>query len=134
MYDSSQNQVSKLQDMLSELSGEKALLESRFHTLAANHEQMIRIKDEYKEQISRLSKKDKAESSTMALLQEELLETKNDRDSLDKRCKLLEHGIRELESVLDSERRDHKHAIDELKSRHAHEAESLRKNVEGKHH
>ena len=132
MYDSSQNQVTKLQDMLSELSGEKALLESRFHTLAANHEQMIRIKDEYKEEISRLSKKDKTESSTMELLQRELLETKNDRDSLDKRCKLLEHRIRELGSVMDAERRDHKHTIDELNSRHSNDINSSRITVEGR--
>ena len=132
MYDSSQKQVSKLQEMLADLSGEKALLEDRFHTLARNHEQMIRIKDEYKEEICRLSKKEAMESSTVDLLQKELRETKSDRESVDKKCKLLEHQVHELQTTIDAERNDHKCAIEQLNSRHSNEIRSLKIHVEGR--
>ena len=133
MYDSSQKQVSKLQEMLADLSGEKALLEDRFHTLARNHEQMIRIKDEYKEEICRLSKKEATESSAVDLLQKELRETKSDRESADRKYKLLEHQVHKLQTTIDAERNDHKCTIEQLNSRHSNEIRSLKIHVEGRY-
>ena len=129
-YESALKQVSQLQEMLAEVSGEKALLEERFHTLAENHEQMIRIKDEYKRAIGRFSGEQEKETAMVEQLQEELKQTKSSRDGIGKKCELLERHICELESKMEAERTDHKRKIEKLNSSHSEESSTLKRNLE----
>ena len=131
-YESALQQVSQLQGMLAEVSGEKAMLEDRFHTLAKNHEQMIRIKDEYKKAISRFSSEQRRENAMVEQLQEELEQVKSSRDGLRKKCELLESRTRELESKTDAERTAHKIKIEELNSNHSEEISVLKRNLESR--
>lgn len=132
-YESALKQVSQLQKMLAEVSGEKALLEDRFHTLADNHEQMIRIKDEYKRAIGRFSGEQKKETTMIEQLQEELKQTRSSRDGLGKKYKLLENCVRELESKMETERAAHKLKIEELNSSHFEENSTLKRNLESEY-
>ena len=129
--ESSQEQVSKLQTLLVEVSGEKAVLNEHFHTLAKNHEQMIRIKDEYKEENSRLlNRLQSKESGVLEQLQEELEQTRNGRDGLEKKCQLLENHVHELERKMETEKVAYQVKIEELTSNHSCELEGLQKDVE----
>lgn len=49
--------MEKLQQSLAEEMGQRRLLEKRFQDLADNHQQMIRLKDEYKEEARGLREK-----------------------------------------------------------------------------
>ena len=129
-YESVQKQVSKLQEMLAEVSGDKAVLENRFHTLAENHEQMIRIKDEFKEANYRLSREQKEETMTVEQLQEELKRTKKSRDDLEKKCQCLECHVHRLESEREAEKIAHQLKIEELNCVHSDEIAILQRNLE----
>ena len=92
-YELALKQVSQLQEMLAKVSGEKALLEDRFYTLAENHEEMIRIKDKYKRAIGRFSGEQKKETMMVEQLQDELKLVKSSRDEMGKKCEVLERRI-----------------------------------------
>ena len=130
LYESSQKQVSKLQELLVEVSGEKAVLEERFQILAENHEQMIRIKDEYKAENYRLSSKQCTESDIVQQLQKELEHTKSSRDGLEKKCQLLEHRVCEQESKMEAERADHQSKFEKISFSHSNEVGNLRRSLE----
>jgi chromosome segregation ATPase len=132
-YESALKQVSHLQEVLAEVSREKALLEDRFHTLAENHEQMIRIKDEYKRAVGRFSGEEKKESVMVEQLQDELKQTKSSRDELEKKCELLERHIYELESKMDAERIAYKLKIKELNSSHLEESTTLKRSLDSEY-
>ena len=132
-YESSQKQVAKLQELLAEVTAEKTQLEDRFHTLAENHEQMIKIKDEYKEANCRLSSQQREETSTVKQLQDELKKIKSERDSFGKKCNLLEGRVSELERRTEADRKAHLAMVGELNSRHSNEVAILQRNVESKY-
>ena len=132
-YELALKQVSQLQEMLAEVSGEKALLEDRFHTLAENHEEMIRIKDEYKRAVGRFSGEQKKETAMVEQLQDELKQTKSSRDEVGKKCELLERRICELESEMGTERIAHQLKIKELNSSHLEESSALKQSLESEH-
>ena len=112
------------------MSGEKAVLEDRFQTLADNHEQMIRIKDEYKRAIGRSSGEQKRNTAMVEQLQEELRQTKSSRDKIGEKCEFLERRVCELESKMESEREAHKQKVEELNSGHCVESSTLKRNLE----
>ena len=129
-YESALKQVSQLQTMLAKVNGEKAILDERFHTLAENHEQMIRIKDEYKAAVSRFSGEQKRDSVMVEHLQEELRQTKSTRNDLDKKCELLERRVHELDSKMETETNAHKLKIEELTCCHYEERNALKRSLE----
>lgn len=123
--------MSKLQALLVEVSGEKAVLKERFQTLAENHEQMIRIKDEYKEENSRLlSRLQSKESGMLEQLQEELEQTRSSRVDLEKKCQLLENRVHKLESIMETGKAAYQLKIEELTSNHSCEVKGLQRDVE----
>ena len=132
-YELALKQVSQLQEMLAEVSGEKALLEDRFHTLVENHEEMIRIKDEYKRAVGRFIGEQKKETAMVEQLQDELKQTKSSRDEVGKKCELLERRICELESKMGTERIAHQLKIKELNSSHLEESSALKQSLESEH-
>ena len=132
-YELALKQVSQLQEMLAEVSGEKALLEDRFHTLVENHEEMIRIKDEYKRAVGRFSGEQKKETAMVEQLQDELKQTKSSRDEVGKKCELLERRICELDSKMGTERIAHQLKIKELNSSHLEESSALKQSLESEH-
>ena len=129
-YESALKQVSQLQEMLAEVSGERALLEEHFHALAENHEQMIRIKDEYKRAMGRFSGEQKRETAMVEQLQEELRQTKSSKDGIREKCELLERRVCELERKMEAERTDYKQKIEKLNFSHSEESNSLKRNLE----
>ena len=132
-YGSALKQVSQLQEMLAKVSGEKALLEDRFHTLAENHEEMIRIKDEYKKAVGRFNGEQKKETMMVEQLQDELKLVKSSRDEMGKKCEVLEKHICELESKMEAERVDKEKKIKELNSSHLEETSALKRSLESEH-
>ena len=122
--------MSQLQEMLAEVSGEKTLLEDRFHTLAENHEQMIRIKDEYKRTISRISGMQKKEVTMLEQLGEELKQAQNRNDETGKKCELLDRHVCELVGKMEAERTAHKLKVQEMNSSHSEERNTLKRNLE----
>lgn len=116
--------------MLAEVSGEKALLEDRFHTLAENHEQMIRIKDEYKRTISRISGMQKKEVVMLEQLGKELKQAQSRNDETGKKCELLDRHVCELVSKMEAERAAHKLKVQEMDSSHSEEKNTLQRNLE----
>ena len=132
-YGSALKQVSQLQEMLAKVSGEKALLEDRFHTLAENHEEMIRIKDEYKKAVGRFNGEQKKETMMVEQLQDELKLVKSSRDEMGKKCEVLEKHICELESKMEAERVAHELKIKELNSSHLEETSALKRSLDSEH-
>lgn len=53
-YESNCQHLESLQQSLAEESRQRKLIEQRFFILATNHEEMIRLKDEYKDEARRL--------------------------------------------------------------------------------
>ena len=131
-YESALKQVSQLQEMLAKVSGEKALLEDRFHTLAENHEEMIRIKDKYKRAVGRFSGEQK-ETMMVEQLQDELKLVKSNRDEMRKKCEVLERRICKLESKMEAVKVAHQLSIKELNSSHLEETSALKRSLESEH-
>lgn len=124
--------MSRLQDLLAKANQDKALIEYRLHALEETHEKMIQKNDHYKEENSKLKKKQAQESAMTEQLQRELQQNKNGADGVEKKCKLLERRVREVESQADIERRAHKKKMEKLSASHSSEIERLKKNMHSK--
>lgn len=103
----------ELQHTLMETTSSKSTLEQRFHTLSSNHDELIKIKDEYKMENQKLRdenfkyRTNNAERVSVALqekekqlstLREEVTETEERIKVMMSRHTLLEEEVRELKS------------------------------------
>lgn len=103
----------ELQHTLMETTSSKSTLEQRFHTLSSNHDELIKIKDEYKTENQKLRdenfkyRTNNAERVSVALqekekqlstLREEVTETEERIKVMMSRHTLLEEEVRELKS------------------------------------
>ena len=64
-YEASNEALAVLQESLATGTRQNQLLEDRFYTLASNHQEMIKLKDEYKEEARRLQVGDKEKLADM---------------------------------------------------------------------
>ena len=85
---------------LAEESGARELVEERFRQLVYNHEEMIKIKDEYKSTCIQLRKElagsSERDREEVAAVQSELQGVREGRRDAEARCVELEAGLRDL--------------------------------------
>ena len=129
-YELSQKQVEKLQQLLAEVSAAKALFEERFHTLAENHEQMIRIKDGYKVENCRLRESQGKDTSTVEQLKEELKKLDSEKLSLVRKCEQLECHVSEEKRKREADSTAHQFKIEEMTTGCSKEMSILQEKVE----
>ena len=132
-FKSSQEEVSRLQDLLAKANQEKAVVGHQLQTLQEKHEQAMRKSDRYKEENSKLKKTHVQETATLEQLHQELQQNKTSTDGVEQKCTGLERRIREVESQADIERRSHKKKMEKLMSSHASEIVQLKKNMDRKY-
>lgn len=129
-YDFSQNEVTKLQEQLHKVNGEKTSLEERLQTLEESKEELVRLNEELKEENDKLNKKLKRETARIDLLRKELKQNKGTKESAEKKCQLLERRIHKVESNIGAERAANLQKIQKLCFSHNAEVETLKKNTE----
>lgn len=126
-YEFSQDELSRLQALLAQVTGEKTVIEERFQALEEKHEQLVRIREE---ESRKLSKKLKLQTTLSERLAKDLKKTQCNKYCLDQKCKLLERQVHALKGKIESDKAAHQHKVERLTSNHSNEVEKLKRNVE----
>lgn len=121
MYEGSRQHLESLQLSLAEESRQRKLVEQRFQDLAKNHEHMIHLKDEYKQQALSLQQQRGQDKLTQeARLEQEQAREREVRE-LEGRVRMVEEerdGLKQeadtLESVRKDEARQHAELVQQL--------------------
>ena len=133
-YELSCQRVESLQQSLAQEMGQHKLLLKRFQALAENHDQMIRLKDEYKEEAQglRQSAGQEQEGQKRAMeLEEELVRV---RRECQERLMIVEERLTKTQAERDAETRrsdDVQRKLNETLREHSNSIQHLQTNLKG---